>query len=77
VCGISTQLHRRVTDFDELISSGDEDFAASGLMADSLIRLGFLAVVPQKKIIGSIGSISARRHRRLLTNLCEYLVQGS
>jgi mRNA interferase MazF len=30
VCGVSTQLHQQVKGFDETITSGDADFAASG-----------------------------------------------
>lgn len=75
VCGISTQLHQHVPDFDETITPQDDDFANSGLIADSLIRLGFLAVIPRQKLVGSIGSISPIRHKRLLKNLSEYLVR--
>ena len=75
VCGISTQLHQQVPGFDELIITQDDDFTDSGLIADSLIRLGFLAVVPRSKLAGSIGSISTNRHKRLLKNLSDYLVQ--
>jgi len=77
VCGISTQIHQQVPGFDEIISLQDEDYAASGLVADSLIRLGFLALVPQRRLIGSIGSISTERHRRLLENLSSYLKSSS
>lgn len=75
VCGVSTQLRHVAKDFDEVISPRDADFAASGLKEESLIRLGFLVAVPRNKIIGSIGSISAERHKRLLQRLSEYLVQ--
>jgi mRNA interferase MazF len=75
VCGISTQLRQEVKDFDELISPNDSDFASSGLVRESLIRLGFLAVLPRNKIVGVIGSISATRHKRLLEKLSEYLVK--
>ena len=55
VCGISTQLHQRVPDFDEIISPSDTDFVASGLRAESLIRLGFLAVLYRFKLdVGQI-----------------------
>ncbi|PSB24751.1 type II toxin-antitoxin system PemK/MazF family toxin [Stenomitos frigidus] len=74
VCGISTQLHQQVPDFDEIISPSDPDFIASGLKAESLIRLGFLAVLPRRNIIGSIGSISSERHQRLLKILSDYLI---
>jgi len=55
ICGVSTQVQHLVPGFDELITSRDGDFTASGLMADSVIRLGFLAVVPRKAVAGSIG----------------------
>jgi mRNA interferase MazF len=62
--------------FDELITSQDNDFTASGLVSDSFIRLGFLAVLPRHNIIGSIGSISPERHARLLHRLSIYLVKN-
>jgi mRNA interferase MazF len=74
VCGISTQLHQKVQNFDDIISKNDADFSGSGLVADSLVRLAFLAVLPSAKIIGAIGSISSIRHRHLLENLSNYLI---
>jgi mRNA interferase MazF len=73
VCGVSTQLHQQVHGFDEIISPTDADFASSGLLSESLIRLGFLAVLPRKRIAGSIGAISPERHKRLLKTLSDYL----
>lgn len=75
VCGISTQLHHLVQGFDELIQPNDSDYRVSGLIAPSLIRLGYLALVPQQRIAGAIGSISSERHKRLLQNLSNYLVK--
>jgi mRNA interferase MazF len=75
ICGISTQLRHEVKSFDEIIFVSDDDFGESGLDADSLIRLGFLQVLPRREIVGSIGSISAERHLRLLQNLSDYLIQ--
>jgi len=69
VCGVSTQLHQEVEGFDEIISPSDADYKLSGLLSESLIRLGFLAVLPRKNIAGSIGAISSERHRRLLRTL--------
>jgi mRNA interferase MazF len=74
VCGISTQLHQCVVEFDELILSTDSDFKTSGLLQDSVIRLGYLLTLPRKEFIGSIGTISPERHRRLLKQLAEFLV---
>ena len=75
VCGISTQLHREFRGFDDIIRSTDSDFRATGLKTDSLIRLGFLAVLPRKAVLGSIGTISAGRHSRLLKRLSDYLIR--
>ena len=59
--------------FDETISPADADFATSGLLADSLIRLGFLTVLPRRRVVGSIGSLSRERHERLLRTLSAHL----
>ncbi len=75
VCGISTQLQQKVAGFDEIVHHQDGDFSTSGLIVDSVVRLGFLAVIPRKRIIGSIGAISPSRHLRLLKNLSEHLLK--
>ncbi|MFZ2957487.1 MAG: transcriptional regulator [Candidatus Ozemobacteraceae bacterium] len=76
VCGVSTQLQQLVPDFDELVALKDPDFTTSGLLKSSVIRLSFLAIVPNKAVVGSIGSIAPERHRRLLCRLSAYLVQN-
>ncbi len=74
VCGVSTQLHQEVKNFDEIIAPTDNDFVASSLIGKSLIRLGYLTVVPQSQMVGVIGAISSERHRRLLKKLSDYLI---
>jgi mRNA interferase MazF len=76
VCGISTQLRHRIVSFDEIISPGDSDFKSSGLLTQSLIRLGFLAMVPRRRLMGIIGSVSPERHGRLLRTLSDFLKAG-
>jgi len=73
VCGVSTQLHQYVKDFDEIIFPADADFVSSNVITKSVIRLGFLAVLPRSSIAGSIGEISSKRHKRLLKTLGDYL----
>lgn len=75
VCGVSTQLHQQIKDFDEIISPDDNDFKKSGLLSKSLVRLGFLAILPSNRVIGSIGMISEERHKRLLKTLSDYLLK--
>lgn len=74
VCGVSTQTQSEVPGFDDLVVSSDPDYGSSSLRADSLIRLGFLAVLPRSAVIGTIGTISNERHRKLLTRLSDYLL---
>jgi mRNA interferase MazF len=73
VCGVSTQLQQKVAGLDEIIEPRDADFATSGLKAASLIRLGFLTVLPASQFLGVIGSISRERHHRLLASLGRHL----
>jgi mRNA interferase MazF len=75
VCGISSQIHQFISDFNELIKKGDSDFAESGLVTNSLIRLSFLAIVSRSHVVGSIGRISRERHERLLKRLSTYLIK--
>jgi mRNA interferase MazF len=73
VCGITTQLKQYVRDFDEILADSDADFAQSGLISTSVIRLGFLAVIEETRIAGSVGSISTERHQRMIKHLSSYL----
>jgi mRNA interferase MazF len=70
LCGVNSQQRHEVKRFDE----NEDDFAASGLLGASLIRLGFVTVLPQRKIVGSIGLISPDPHPRSLERLGKYLV---
>ena len=76
VCGVSTQLDKEVKGFDASVSDADKDFQSSGLRTSSLVRLGFLAVLPSRQIIGAIGPISTTRHGKLLTTLSDYLIMN-
>ena len=76
VCGISTQTRQAVPDFDEIIRRNESDYASSGLVKESVVRLGFLAVLPRRGILGTIGSVAPARHRRLLSRLSAYLIAG-
>jgi mRNA interferase MazF len=77
VCGVSTQLQHAVTDFDDVIAAEDADFASSGLKATSLVRLGYLASLPQRSFLGKIGVVAVERRSRLLQRLCSHLSSES
>ena len=74
VAGISSQLQQEVVGFDELVRPDEPDFGSSGLRVASVIRLGFLTVLPRSKVLGTLGYIAAERHRALLLRLSAYLL---
>ena len=73
VCGISTQLHQCIAGFDEKIDDSHPDYRSSMLSKPSVIRLGFLSVIPSARIPGVIGSVSESTYKRLMKNLTQYL----
>ena len=77
VCGISSQLQQGLENFDEFIGKRDPDFPDSGLLVDSVIRLGFLAVLLKDRILGVIGNVSANRHDKVCKRLADHLCHPS
>ncbi len=75
VCGISSQLHQYIPNFDLLIETTHADYKKSGLKMPGVIRLGFLAVIPAEAIAGSIGEISSTSVNGLLKTLSDYLLK--
>ena len=74
ICMISTQLRHYVDGFDELIKKDADDFGSSGLKAESVVRVGRLAVVDEKILIGSIGEIAPARLRRIKSVLADWVL---
>lgn len=73
ICGISTQLHQRQVNWDELLQPTDTDFAASGLHRTSVIRLSYLYSADQTEIAGVIGQIDPARLGQILMRLSDHL----
>jgi mRNA interferase MazF len=73
VCGISTQIHQLIKDFDVVLDEEDRYFNKTGLHKTSIIRLFFLAVVSAENISGSIGKIPHSLHKKLLERLAMFL----
>ena len=76
LAGVSSQLQQAVAGFDELLQPGAPAFARTGLRVASIVRLGFLAVVPPTKILGTLGFIPPEVHQDLLRRLSQYLVES-
>ena len=74
VCGISTQINQEVLGFDEIINDNDIDFIESGLIQKSLIRVGYIAIIPVKIVAGSIGKISLNRLNKIKKRLSDFIL---
>lgn len=75
LCGISSQINNFIQNFDLIVDYPSKDFAHSGLLKNSVIRLSYLSVIPSQFIEGQIGYITKESHKLLLNRLSEYLIQ--
>ena len=73
ICMISSQLGQAIAGFDEIIGQQDDDFAGSGLLVPSVIRIGRIAVVQAEILRGSIGAIADIRLQRIRLRLAHWL----
>jgi mRNA interferase MazF len=73
ICMISSRLHQRIQQLDEIINSEDSDFIQSGLKLPSVIRAGRLAVVDKDILIGELGQVAFERLSRVRQNLSKWI----
>jgi mRNA interferase MazF len=73
ICMISSQTHRYIAGFDEIVQEDESDFGESGLKVTSVIRVGRLAVVSGEILIGAIGQVSSERLSRVKKHLSDWL----
>jgi mRNA interferase MazF len=75
ICMISSQTRHYLPQFDEIIQEQDSDFAQSGLKSASVIRVGRLAVVEGRVLLGAMGQISPERLQRIKNHLAAWIMQ--
>ncbi len=73
ICMISSQLHQKIQELDEVITTKDSDFILSGLKLPSVIRVSRLAVVEEDILLGKLGQISHDRLSRVKQNLARWI----
>ena len=73
ICMISSQLHQKIQELDEVITTEDSDFIQSGLKLPSVIRVSRLAVVEGNILLGKLGQISHDRLSRVKQNLARWI----
>jgi mRNA interferase MazF len=65
ICMISSRLHQKQSELDEIIKPEDDDFIESGLKTISVIRVSRIAVVEKEILLGKTGNISPERLQRI------------
>jgi mRNA interferase MazF len=73
ICMVSTQLHQKSEGLDLVLQRKDADFSVTGLKADSLIRIGRLAVVEERGFELSLGRLADFRLREAQESLVRWL----
>jgi mRNA interferase MazF len=74
--GISTQLHQAIKGFDLVLSPGSPEFVSAGLHAESVVRLGFVGVVPVRSMTRRLGRLSPNTLAGLQKRLANHIFPG-
>jgi mRNA interferase MazF len=72
LCGVSSQVRQAVTGFDEILQPDTQN----RLRVVSVVRLGFLTVLPASSIKGEIGEIPLSVLQTLRVRLADYLTKN-
>lgn len=73
ICMISSQLHRTLSGYDEIVQQEDSDFSQSGLKVSSVICTTRLAVVAGDMLHGAIGKLTKTRLDRIRENIARWI----
>ncbi len=76
ICMISSQLHQRLPELDEVITPNDSDFPKSGLKILSIIRASRLAVVNSEILLGKLGQIDQERLFKIKGNIAKWIMSA-
>ena len=76
-CGISSQIHQAIPDFDLVLRKDHPDFAASGLFTPSVVRLGFLGILGPAQMKRKLGRLSPGTMKAVRQKLAEFLTTNS
>ena len=73
ICMISSQIHHKFPDLDEVVIPDDADFVKSGLKIPSVIRASRLAVVSIEILLGKLGQIDHDRLIKIRKNIANWI----
>ncbi len=74
ICMISSRLHQKHIELDEIIGPEDKDFRDSALKTASVIRISRLAVIEREILIGKLGNISSLRLQRIKEKITKWIL---
>ena len=74
ICMISSRLHQKHIELDEIIGPEDNDFRDSELKTTSVIRISRLAVIEREILLGKLGNISSLRLDRIKGNITKWIL---
>ena len=76
-CGISSQIHQAIPDFDLVLKKDHPDFASSGLFTPSVVRLSFLGILVPIQMKRKLGRLSPGTMKAVRQKLAEFLMANS
>jgi mRNA interferase MazF len=76
-CMITSQTHHYTEGIDVTLSESDSDFKTTSLKTSSIIRVTRLMVISEDQMTGSIGSVSKKRYKQVISNLMKWLSEQS
>jgi mRNA interferase MazF len=74
ICMVSSRLHQKHIELDEIIGPEDKDFKDSGLKTTSVIRTSRLAVIEGEILLGKLGNISSLRLQRIKEKITKWIL---
>jgi mRNA interferase MazF len=71
-----SQMHQAIKGFDLILSPGSSEFVSAGLHTESVVRLGFVGVVPVRKMTRRLGRLSPSALAELQKRLADHIFPG-
>ena len=73
ICAVSTQTGLLIPELNIMLDKNSYEFTTSGLLRESIIRVGMVATVPDTLLLGAIGKISQATCEKIIFQLKKFL----
>jgi mRNA interferase MazF len=71
-----SQMHQAIRGFDLILRPGSPEFVSAGLHTESVVRLGFVGVVPVRSMTRRLGRLSPNTLAGLQKRLANHIFPG-